>query len=265
MRALIAAVIAAIPTVAQAKLEIRDVQSAHGSLGPERKSNEYVAGDQVFYRYTMAGVRTDEDGRTRCEMRLTITAPGGKGGKLEPVPLQSLLPLGGDTLPGVATVDLDSDALTGEYELVVEIRDLISKETASFTRKFTCKPPEFAMVRLRFYQDAAGTAPAPAGGLIRQSLFVQLRAVGFDRSKGEIDLDMELTVLDSQGRPLSAKPVRVSYHNEKTEEARRMNWVNFSATLGLNRPGEFVLGIVLTDTSTGKKVAFETPLRVAVP
>lgn len=265
MRAIVVALLVAIPSSARAKLEIRGVEASHGSLGPARTSNEYVAGDQVFVRYTLAGVQTDEDGRTRCEMRMSVIGPKGRSGKPEPVAIQDLLPLGGDVLQGIATVDLDADSPSGEYELAVEFTDLLSKEKAAFRRKFTCKPAEFAMVRLRFYHDEAGTAPATAGGVVRQTLFVKFRAVGHDRGRDEIDLVMEMTVMNANGQPVGPKPIRIAFHNEKPDEVKRMNWVNFTGTMGLNRPGEFVLRITLTDTVSQKKVSFETPLRVAAP
>src|SRR5262249_61762092 len=76
MRSIITALVLALSaTAAQAKLELRDVQASHGQFGPERKSAEYVAGDQVYFRYTAAGVRTDEQGRVRAQLRLTGTNP----------------------------------------------------------------------------------------------------------------------------------------------------------------------------------------------
>jgi hypothetical protein len=265
MRPLAVLLTAVVATSAQAKLEIRDVQASYGSLGPERKSAEYVAGDQVFFRYTMAGLRTDSDGRTRCEVKVTVTDPKGKSGGPRPVVVQDMPPLGGGTLPGIATVDLVVDSPPGEYELAVEITDLIAKESASFRRKFTCKPVEFALVRLRFYQDKEGRVPARVGGVVRQTLLVHLRAVGFDRSRGELDVEMEMAVLDANGKPVTPRPIRTAVHNEKPEEVKGSTWVRFEGELGLNRPGDFILRITVTDTLTKKKVTFETPLRVAAP
>jgi hypothetical protein len=63
---------------AQAKLEIRDIQAAHGQFGPERKSIEYLAGDQVYFRYTVAGVRTDDEGRVRADIVLRLSTIRGE-------------------------------------------------------------------------------------------------------------------------------------------------------------------------------------------
>ena len=50
----------------------------------------------------------------------------------------------------------------------------IAKETASFRRKFTVKAAEFALVGVRFYHDADAQVPAPAGGLVSQTLFFKM-------------------------------------------------------------------------------------------
>jgi hypothetical protein len=250
---------------AQAKLDIRDIQASHGSLGPERKSADYVAGDQVFFRYMVVGIRTDDDGRMRGELRLTVTDAKGKVVTRSESPIQQILPLGGDTLPGTATFDLGTNALPGEYEMTVEVTDLIAKETASFRRKITCKPVEFALTQIRFSYDAAGRAPARVGGTVRQTLYMRMVAVGFDRSEGEIDVVMELQVFDTAGKAMLPKPIRAAVHNEKPEEVKQTERVNLSGVLSLNRPGDFVLRVTVTDTKTQQKQTFETPLRVSAP
>jgi hypothetical protein len=263
MRTLAALVLIALPAAVQAKLEIRDVQASYGQLGPERKSNEYVAGDEVFFRFTLAGVRTDADGRMRCEMRLAITDPKGKQLPITEAPLLGIVALGGDVVPANASFELNLDVLPGEYVLTVEVIDRLAKETASFQRKIICKPLEFALVRLRFYQDEAGRVPARIGGTVSQTLFVKFQAIGFDRTQDEIDVEMEITILDEAGKPVIPKPIRGAFHNEKPAEVKTIDRITLSTTLILNRPGKFVLRILVTDKMTKKKVSFEAPLQVA--
>jgi hypothetical protein len=265
MRAFIAVLLAASPAVAETKLEIRDVRAVHGMLGPERQSSEYVTGDQVYVRYTLAGFRTDAGGRMRIELRLTVTDAAGKQVLRRDTPLNQTAALGGDSLPGFASFDLGDDVSPGDYEMKVEFTDLISKETSSFRHKFTCKKEEFALVQVRLFHDAAGEAPAPAGGLVSQSLHVMMKAVGFDRSKGEIDVEMEIVVLDAAGKPVMPRPFRTGVHNEKPEEVKQITNIRLSSALALNRPGNFTLRITVTDKLAKKSVVFETPLRVATP
>jgi hypothetical protein len=252
-------------TAAQAKLELRDVQASHGQFGPVRKSNEYVAGDQVYFRYTAAGVRTDDAGRVRAELRMKLTGADGKGLLNTESPLQQALALGGDTLTGYAALNVAGDFAPGEYELTVEFADLLSKEVASFRQKFKVKAPEFALLRVRFAYDEAGAAAAPVGGTVGQTLFVRMSAIGFDRSAGEIDVEMRIEVLDAAGKPTMPKPIRATVHNENPAQVKEIDTLNLSGVLTLNRPGEFTLRITVTDSMTKKKLTFESPLKVAAP
>ena len=263
MRPVAALVLLTLPSLAQAKLEIRDVQASHGQLGPERKSNAYVAGDQVYFRYTVAGFRLDDNGRLQGELHVKVTDAKGTKKLERESPLQQVVALGGDTMPGFASFHLDETFPPGEYELTVEVRDLRLKETASFRRKVVCKPEEFAIVQMRFFQDAAGEVPARVGGSVSQTLFVKFKAVGFDRGHDEIDIEMEIALLDQAGKPLNPKPIRAALHNEKPDEVKKIDRVTLSGTLTLNRPGSFVLRITVTDKMTKKKVVFEAPLQAA--
>jgi hypothetical protein len=92
-----------------------------------------------------------------------------------------------------------------------------------------------------------------------------MMGVGFDRSKGEIDVDLEIQVLDAKGNPTMPKPIRTTVHNEKPQEVQKIEYLALSGTVSLNRPGDFVLRIALTDKMSKKKVSFEAPLHVTAP
>jgi hypothetical protein len=262
MRTCAVVLLIGIAPTASAKLELRDIQAAHGQLGPERQGAEYVSGDQVFFRYTIAGIRTHADGRMRAEMRLTVNDTKGNTLLKRETPLQQVVALGGDSVPAFASFDLTEDVPPGEYEFLVEIADLLSKESASFRRKFTCKKEEFALVQIRFHLDERGESAAPPGGIVSQTLFLKMKAVGFDRSKGEIDVEMAIHVLDRGGKPVMPRPIRASVHAEKPEEVKQINRLALSGVLTLNRTGDFVLRITLTDKMAKKEVSFETPIVV---
>ena len=247
---------------AEAKLEIRDIQAAHGLLGPERKSSEYVAGDQVYFRYNVAGVRTDDEGHVRVDLALKLTDAKGERLLNEETALLAILALGGDTLTADASINMALDFPPGEYELFVEVRDVTANDKASFRRKFTVKAPEFALVRVRFAHDDEGKAAAPAGGLVGQSLVVRLQALGFDRSKDQIDVEMEIDILDARGNVVTPRPIRAAVRSEEPDEVKRTERIDLSSNLTLNRPGDFTLRITVLDKMTGKKVGFESPLKV---
>lgn len=262
MRLFTAFLLLALPSVAQAKVEIRDIQASHGPMGPERKSTEYVHGDEVFFRFTVVGFQTEADGWMRTEMRLTVTDAKGRVVTKGEFPLEGEVGLGGDSLPASARFTLDEKCPPGEYELTVEFIDRIAKESASFKRKVTCKPVEFALLEIRFYHNREETVPARVGGTVRQLLVVTCDVVGFDRSKNEIDLVWEIEILDPKGKPARPKSIVIPYHNEKPKEVKERDRLPFSGYLTLNRPGDFTLRLTVTDKMTKKKLSFEAPLHV---
>jgi hypothetical protein len=66
-------------TPARAQPEIRDVTPTYGPLGPARPSLAVPAGDELFFRYTITGVRSDDAGRADGELRVQVTGPDGQG------------------------------------------------------------------------------------------------------------------------------------------------------------------------------------------
>src|SRR4051812_16497425 len=65
-------------TGAEAKLTIGEVQMAFGPLGPTRPSAEFVPGDEIFFRCTATGVKTDAAGKPDLELRIQVQDAGGK-------------------------------------------------------------------------------------------------------------------------------------------------------------------------------------------
>jgi hypothetical protein len=247
---------------AHAKLELRDVQAAHGMLGPERTSSDYLPGDEVFVRFTVAGARTTTEGRLSGEIRMTLTDAAGKAVLRQTAPVQNPLAFGGDRFPAKAVVELGHQFPPGEYRLTVEYQDHVSGESDSFARAFTCKPAGFGLVRVRFSADEAGQSPSRVDGVVGQPLHLKLVAVGFDRSKGEIDLEMDVRVLDARGRPVAPQGVRVATRSDDADTVRSATHATFSAELTRTRPGDFVLKVTVTDKQSGKATTFEAPMRV---
>ena len=252
-------------SLVHAKLELRDVAASHGQLGPVRESREYVRGDDVYVRFTVAGFQRDEDGRTNAEMNLVVTDKKGKILGKKAIPFQRVIALGGDSFPAEATVAVDENFAPGEYAVTVVFKDLLADESAEFKYEFKCKSAEFTVASVRFYQDAQGRAPAPVGGVVGQSLFIKSRIVGFDKSQGEIDLQIDMEPLDAQGKPLVPKPIRVVFHNENPKEVAQFSSINFSGELALNRAGDFRLRITARDLKKKTTATFETPMRVVAP
>jgi hypothetical protein len=247
---------------AHAKLEIRDVQAAHGMLGPERTSLDYLPGDEVFFRFTVAGARTTADGRLSGEIRMTMTDAAGKAVLRQSAPVQNTLAFGGDRFPAQAVVELGHQFPPGEYRLAVEYKDLLSGEADSFAKTFACQPTEFGLVRVRFSSDEAGQSPSRVDGVVGQPLHLTVVAVGFERGKGQIDLEIDVRVLDAKGRPAAPQGVRAAVRSDDADTVKSATQATFRAELTRTRPGDFVLKVTVTDRQSGKAATFEAPMRV---
>ncbi len=250
---------------AWADLEIRDVQAAHGPLGPQRTSLRVAPGDEIVFRYRIAGIRTDQDGRAQAELRLQVTDADGKALIDNKEAIGGILALGGQTLPGTARVSFGPDTPAGDYRLRVSISDKLGAGTASFERELTCTEPAFALVKLRFSRDEAGEIACAAGGTLGQTLHIRCAAVGFERAKASPRVVFTLQVLDTGGKPLMPRPMRAEVAPGDAGRITQIESMAFQGLLVLNRVGEFRLHISATDEVGKQKAEFVAPLRVTAP
>jgi hypothetical protein len=262
---LTAAVLLLTATTAQAKLEIHNIKAVHGLYGPERKNLESLPGDQVLFRFKVEGIKLDANGKIDTSVTVHLADADGKELLDNKSPIQGVLALGGHSFLGTAVVNFGDTVPPGDYTLTVTVKDNLSEQTASFTRKLTCRPIEYAIVMPRLYYDAAGKAPAPAGGLVGQTLFFQSKLIGFDTSQGKIDNEMKLEVLDAKGKPAMPKPITVNVTSDDAEKVKRATSLALNSNLALNRAGDFTLRVTVTDKIAKRTTKFEVPLKVTAP
>jgi hypothetical protein len=248
-----------------ASLDIHDVKAAYGPLGPERQSPEVAPGDEITFRFTVVGWRTDEAGRASGEMRMRLTDAKGAVLLDDKEPIGGVLALGGQTLPGTAQLAFAPDTPAGDYTLTVTVSDKLGTDSASFEQKVTCTKPKFALVQMGFFHDAAGTLAAPVGGTLGQTLYLRCKAVGYERAKANPRVVFTLQVMDSDGKPLMPRPVRASFAPTDKKQIATFGPVDFKGLLALNRVGEFRLRLTATDEVSHQTAAFEAPLRVTAP
>jgi hypothetical protein len=258
-------VLAMLAVPAWADLEIRDIKAAYGPLGPERRSLDVVPGDTIFFRFGITGIHTDDAGRAEGELRLQLTDPAGKSLLDSKEAIGGSLALGGQTFPGNAQVTFGPDAPAGDYKLSITIRDKLGQDSASFERKLTCMKPSFALVQINFSRDEKGDIPSTAGGALGEKLYVQCKAVGFERTKAKPHVVFALQVSDNRGKPQTPKPMRVEFAPEDPGQAAKSGLVDFKGLLALNRVGDFRLRIEASDESGKQKAHFEAPLRITAP
>jgi hypothetical protein len=267
MRTLLAvSLLVLTPARSCAELEIKDIQSALGERGPERHTLEYFPEDEILIRYVVSGVRVDQEGKmdTRGKIRLT-TAKGRVVREGDLKRQQGFLALGGGSYPAYVFLSLPPQAPAGEYTVSVTVEDLLASATATFERKVRVKPVEFAIVAQRFYRDAEAKVPAAAGGVLGDLLYVRFRVIGFERGRGGCEVEMNLQVVDKQGKELLPKPLQVAFRNKDPAELKKISHLNFDPNFALNRVGDFTLCISVTDKIAGKTTKFEAPLHVTAP
>lgn len=254
-----------VPLPTLAKLEIKNIQPAHGPLGPARMSDDVYPLDEYLVRYQVAGVKANADGKAELEVFVRLINPDGKVVyETKPTARKFDLSLGGDVVQTFGFVTFSEKAPPGEYKLTVTVRDKGSNETASFERKITCKPASFQIIVPRFFHDADLNVPAGTTLVAGETLHYRFRVIGFDVSQKRVGLIMRAVVVDADGKSLGAKPLEVKGETADPikADARRATFAGLAA---LSRPGEFKLRIEVEDTIGKKLTTFEMPIKVVAP
>jgi len=249
---------------ARAELSIRSIQSAHGPLGPERKSLDYFPHDEVFFRYAITGLQTDAQGDVDVTVASQVVDSAGKVFPGSKDPIKGKLNLGGSTFCGSSALRLGSTFAPGDYTFTVTVTDNLAGASVQFSRKFRVKPVELAIVTPRFFLGDT-QLPAPAGGFIGQLLRVRLKAIGFDKSSGKIDAELALQLLDASGKELLPEPKRAALSSADPAEVKSATHLNFTEVVGLNRAGSFTLRLTVTDRITKQATTLDLPLVVREP
>jgi hypothetical protein len=251
-------------TAARADLTLRNIQASYGVLGPERKSLDYFPHDEVFFRYSITGLQTDRQGDFDVLIESRIVDENGKVIPGSRDPVKGKLHLAGGTFTGSSTVRLANQYAPGEYTLTVMVTDNLASESVQFSRKFRVKPPELAIVAPRFFYGDT-TTPAPAGGVSGQLLRIRLKVIGFEKTANKLDTELEVQILDADGKELLEAPKRATLSSTDPAEIRNATHLNFTELIGLNRAGSFTLRLTATDKIGNHTTMLELPLKVTQP
>jgi hypothetical protein len=249
---------------ALAKLELKNVQPAHGFVGPARSNDDVYALDEYFLRYQVVGLKPDADGKSDLEVSVLLVDPNGKKVVDTRGNVQRPLSLGGDTLQTFGRVSFPDKAPIGKYKLTITVKDKQTNESATIERTLDCKPVSYRILTPRFTHDAEGNVPAGASGLAGETLYFKLRVIGFDKSTKKVAMVMRVEVQTPEGKPVS-KPIMVRGEITDPDKVATSSQANFNGTLILNQPGDFKLVITVEDVPGKQKTTFETPLKVTAP
>jgi hypothetical protein len=250
---------------AQAEFKIDKIRAAYGPVGPERKSLEYYPDDEILLRYLLTGVKTTDKGEVDIDITIRVWDAEGNLLVEKTNPIKGVAALGGDCVPGSAHVILNDSIKPGKYRLQVKAKDNSSGEKAAFEREVTLKEATFTSVSQRFFLDAEGKVPSGVSGIVGQAIYYRLGVIGFDRSKGRIQTNLDVEILDRDGKKVSAIPVKAAFNNEDAEAVKQISLINFSGFFAMNRAGSFTLRFNFTDSFGRQKSRFEVPLDVLDP
>lgn len=251
--------------VAFAKVEIRNIQPAHGLLGPARANDDVYPLDEYLVRYQVSGVKVDAEGKVDLEVGARLTNSEGKTLLDTKGTVQRALLLGGNVVQTFGLITFPEKAPPGAYKLTITVRDRLAAESASFERQLNCKATTFQLLMPRFTRDADGKVPAGTTAFVGESITFKCRVVGFDRSQKKVALVMKVQFRDADDKEILAKPVIVNGDITDPEKVSKTSQANFSTTLYLHRGGDFKMIVTVEDTIAKKTTTFETPFKVLAP
>ena len=248
-----------------AKLEVEKIEACHGRLGPLRKTLDFYPYDEVWFRFSVTGAKADDEGKVDFEVSWKLLDDKGKEVLSKKLPAKGPLTFGTDSFPAYVSFSLAEPVIAGEYLLKVSVKDNLSSEETSFEKKLNLKATEFAIVSPQLFHDAGYTVPAPSGGIVGQQLHFRLLVIGFDRSKGKIDNELSVQVLDKDKKELMPKPLRMTAQKDDEKIVKELPALDFGGWVILTKAGEFTLRITVTDNNSKKTATFEAPLKVTAP
>jgi hypothetical protein len=251
---------------AHAELRITEVQAAYNPVWPGCTKLEYYPTDVVFLRFVVAGARRNSRGEVDFRAAVRLTDTDSKEAAFQAMPRRTQwLALGGDSFVSFAGLLLDGEVPPGEYRATVTVTDELSAEEATCERPLTVKPLELAVVAPTFSYDPEGRIPAPPGGDPTRTLYWRMNVIGFACPGGEIDLKARIEFLDAAGQERLSDPEDIPIHRGAREGASPPRMVYLNGSLGLSRPGHYLMRVTVTDQVAHKTAKFETSLHVTLP
>jgi hypothetical protein len=251
--------------VALGQLKFERIEASDGPLGPLRQREGYFANEEIHFRYVIAGLKVDGEGYADTSLKLVLKDSQGTTLLDQDTPSNGLLALGGATMPGSAFLMLNEQARPGDYDMTVTLTDKIARHEVKFSRTIKLLATEFAVLAPQYFYDEQGTIAAPNGGPLGKSLYLQVKSIGFDRTKGRIDSEMTIDLLNSQRQRVTHKPIHAEVRSDDKMVVENAPFLSFNAQFALNRVGDFKIRITVHDKIAGLKATFEGPLTVTAP
>jgi hypothetical protein len=242
-------------------LTVTNVRASHGLLGPLRSDLSVLPGDTLCLEFDIEGITVAADGKVLYSMSLEAVDSKGKViYRQNPTDQEALASLGGNSVPGLAQLDIGPDHPAGAFTLKVAITDRASKQIQAFTQKVQVLPAGFGIVQLKVTGDPEGAVPAGLVG-VGDSVWVSFAVVKYvrDRATQQPNVQLEMRILDENKKTTVAKP-QIGVINQDVAASNKLLGGQF--LVSANRPGKFVVELKAVDKVTGKSAVTSFPLTV---
>ena len=214
-------VLALQPAAQEAKLELGSPRMTYGYLGAARPKSGVLPGDVAHFTFEIKNLKLNNMGKASYSIAIEIRDANGKL-LFEQRPYNSVTRnfFGGTSLPCSASVEIPRDAKAGAVDWKVTVQDRTTKQTAELTGKGLILPADFGIVRVGLFADAETRVPMSAVGVVGDSAYLQLSAVGFerDKTKKQPNVSISLRILDENGK---ADDGRADHREDRRRRARR--------------------------------------------
>jgi hypothetical protein len=248
------------PTFGAGDLSLTNARFTHGLLGPARADAKAHPGDSLFLSFNIDGIAVDDSGKVSYGTAVEVSDSKGKViFQQAPHKFVEFLPLGGDTVPAFANINLAADSPAGEYTMKVVVTDGASNKSKSLSQKFEVLPKAFDLVRIAFTGDGDGLVPV-GSYCVGQQVWFHAAVVGFERSaQKQPKVSLQLRVLDETGKPVVAKPFAGTVDKDVPANATTLP-VRFSVPL--NRAGKYTVEVTANDDLKKSTVSKKFPISV---
>jgi tetratricopeptide (TPR) repeat protein len=240
---------------------VLSAEARYGRLGPPRKSWRYQPFDVLYAHLETAGFAADADGRINVDGTLEFLGSDGPAAPKKTFafhdrPVDGRLPI--DVLQEIIP-------LPGDYRLRVSLHDRAGDVRLDWEQAVVIEPVSLAIVAPSYFRDADGKTPAPGVAKVGESLYLEFRVIGFDRSQDRIDTAMNLQLIDEQGKPMLTEPVRSAVKTDDAAVVQKNQVVTYSAKLPLLRATQATVRVTVLDLIGGDAAKLELPLKIIEP
>jgi hypothetical protein len=251
------ALVCILPGLARA-VELKNVRSTYGPLGAHRADNKMLPGDFVYLMYDIEDLQVDP--KTFKASYFTVLELVDSQNKVlfrKESPTEVFLGLGGNRVPGDASVITDPKQAPGDYKLKLTVTDRKSKMKKNHEYAFKIIAPTFGIV------GTQAAAIGVSGQTVPYIARFALANMTLDAKKKLPNVVIIMSMEDDSGAKVT-QPVKQVLPRDLPEgvDLSKENFAVLEFPVFLNRPGRFTMVIDAEDKAGARKASVRIPLTV---